>query len=385
MASRPDGNLEPRTSRLWLVGVAAGVILMAVGSYVLISARNAARPRLLFDQADLVWPSDPVRALVLLDESIKVAGGQFAEAQLLKCRVLVKRGQIAGAAAEFSAIVDWPDDQRSQWISRLKDLVDTEYEAVEEKLALEHCEKFSQLVPESPVPWLISASILHMNSESLRALDAYRKAFACELPPKERLRISYQIVTLTLNAGDLPGARQQLGQLLKLEQSLRSSDKELVSEADEQAFQVLQASLLYREQSIPESLLALNKLLVKWPDSLGGRLLRGDIYLEQGRFEEAAEDLKHAVELNPFETRGHYKLGQAYLGLKRGEKARECLNRSHELTLLQVKIRQLQEEYFNDPTNAEVAKQLAELNTQRGSKGLADYWTRAASRAARRP
>ena len=360
-------KLRPVVFILVAIGVAAAVFAMVW--------RTAPDPQQMLDQAAYACETYPARGLPLVEASIQAAGGRFTEAQLVKCRLLVQLDRAEDAAKCFSAIADWPERERAKWLPRLEELVATEFELVEEKQALEHCEKFAQLAPESPIPWLISASIYHLNAQPLRALEAYRKAFARQPAPKEMLRISFQIVTLELHTGEIPAARKQLDYLLKL-----AEDTSLLSDGDAEGFQVLEATVLYREQAAAAALQLLDQFLAKSPNSLSALLLRGTIYLDQRKFDEAVNDLNDVVRLNPFESKAHYKLGQAYLGLKQTENAQSHLDKSHQLTLVQVKILQLQEEYFNDPTNRQLTAKLAELNDQLGDKKMADYWRRNANR-----
>ena len=180
---------------------------------------------------------------------------------------------------------------------RLQELVQTEYELKQQHLAIVHCEKFAALVPESPIPWQISASIFHQAQRLQQAMDAYRQALSRDPDRQEKMRISYQIVLLTLHMGDISGARQQLDQLLKL-----AAGPPPPNDSDVASIGVLEAQVLYRESAVSAALEALDRVLSKWPESAGGRLLRGSIYLEQGKAEEALVDLTGAVEAFPFES-----------------------------------------------------------------------------------
>ena len=68
------------------------------------------------------------------------------------------------------------------------------------------------------------------------------------------------------------------------------------------------------------------QMVAKKPDGFLGRYGLGDKLLKEGEnFEEAAEHLRVAVELDPVHVASHFALGRALAGLKRNEEAKAVL------------------------------------------------------------
>ncbi len=71
---------------------------------------------------------------------------------------------------------------------------------------------------------------------------------------------------------------------------------------------------------------AFRQMVAKKPDGFLGRYGLGNKILEAGgNFEEAAEHLRVAVQLDPVHVASHFALGRALAGLKRNDEAKTVL------------------------------------------------------------
>ena len=101
--------------RWWTYG--AVVMLLATGGFAVFRWAMPRSPQVLLDLAMDASLSDAERGLSMLEQSILAAGGQFAEAQLIRCLMLVKMGRAQEAEQGFAEIKVWPVDQRrSKWL-----------------------------------------------------------------------------------------------------------------------------------------------------------------------------------------------------------------------------------------------------------------------------
>jgi len=301
------------------------------------------------------------KAMQLTDKSIQVAGGQFTEGQLFKCRLLLDSGEVETAQALFAEIRDWPEDEKENWQIQLQAFVEAEYLLGYHKKVLEHCALYAKLAPQEPTPWLIQASIHHEGEKAAPALSAYQEGLDRDPPDTEKARVSFQMAELLLLQGEPVKARQRL-------ESLTGEQK-----ADPD-FQLLIARSFYEQQRFEEALAVLNSLLRKSRGYPGAVLYRGMIALEQDNVEQALPDLIAAVESRPHDPLGRQKLGQAYA--KKGNEAmsKEHLDAFDRLTKLQTQARKLESQLFDDPSNKELREQLAEIADQQGKLDRARYW-----------
>ncbi|MEO8493525.1 MAG: tetratricopeptide repeat protein [Planctomycetota bacterium] len=249
----------------------------------------------------------------------------------------------------------------SQQEAVLRALVSLEYELEEYDAVLTYCQELAQLAPADSLPWLVSAGIYHENEQVSEALNAYRQALRRDLPAGEVSRVRYQIADLSLFIGDLPAARQAVDQLL-------------AEPPTSPAIELLHARLLRNEGERREALIVVNRILSTNHDSPSALLLRGEIYLDDGQFVQAAEDLEQVIGSSPFDFRAHYKLAQAYLRSGEREKAQIHLAKSRQLTDIIGEIQVLLFQVRQDPSNRQLRLRLADLSDQQGDTETAEYW-----------
>lgn len=397
MTNTPDGqSLEPirppRTTAIAWVLIAA--ILTLAGIVVVLATQLRPSPEKQLAQALILETSDPHQALGLLDACIQASGGDSPDAQIVRCRVLLHLRRSEEAFASFQRLAR-PTEARSGELVRLahvahvagklsfaqrvfeaagpaalsdpvvlREWIDVVYQQEDRTETIRLCREYARLVPEEPFPWLVSASIHHENNSGSLAIDDYREALRRKLPESEAARVRFQLVSLLLERGDIPEARQHCDQLLKA--NVDANSDELVA--------IINAELLFREGDFEKSAKVVETVLKKNPESQVALMIRGFLKFESGNFPDAIEDLQGVVQKDPYNQRAHYKLGQALQKTQQTEAAAIHFRRSEELVKLSSEIMVVSNLLANQPGNRGLQLKLAELNEQRGNLREATRW-----------
>lgn len=397
MTASPPAASPSRNRSIWIIG--GLLIALTICGWIWWGAPTP-EAELHTAQAQI---NHPDRALALVRSSIQAAGGEFPEAQVFECRLLLKLNRNRDAILAFKSIANpqacppeelsllgdqavashelvlasqaylaVPKDVIGKDSSRLKRLIYALYtrenNAGFEDTILTLCRDYAPLAPEDPFPWLISSSLYHERGVPNAAVEAYRAALKCPLPPEETYRVRLQLAELALLLGDLRLAREQAEALETTAHSVEAQN----------AIHGLNAELLIREGHFQKALPILDQLIEKRPQWGKTLALRGRCYYELQDFAKTVRDLSAAVEIDPFDQQSHYLLGQAFLRQKDTIQANRHLNRSRELTDLMAQILTLENQLRNDLYNRELKLRLAELNEKRGDREKAAAWRRGA-------
>jgi len=347
--------------------------------------------RQLYQQARELLPSDPGQADALLIRSIDAAGGNFPEAQLLRCRLLGAQGrwiealggftliadtskcpaeELAGLAQEAAAanellLAEKAGDaavqqkpQREEW---LRPLVSVKYRLKKFDDLLKLTRQWSEASPGNPQPWEITAQTCKEMMRMQEAIDAYREAIQRTTDREQILRFRGDLLNLLIDAGDVEGARAEMDILLA---APPVTDK----------LRTRHAHLLRLEGDSPAALREIEEVLKTSPDSIAALMLHGILLLDEGQVEPAAADLERVVRADRYNKEAHYKLAQAYLRLNQPEKAQPHLEQSERLTEMSIEILNLIGKAKEDPDNAAIRSQIAKLYEQIGQPELAAQW-----------
>lgn len=403
MTNTPDGlSADPiRTprsaARVWML---IAMILTLVGIVVILAIQLRPSPENQLAQALILETSDPHQSLHLLDACINASGGNAPIAQVVRCRVLLHLRRSDEAFASFQRIAR-PTEAGSDNLLRLahaahvagnlpfaqrvfemagpaalsnpvvlREWIDVVYQQEDRTETIRLCREYAKLVPEESFPWLVSASIHHENNSGSLAIDDYREALRRKLPDAEAARVRFQLVSLLMERGDIPEARQHCDLLLKA--SVDANSNELVA--------IINAELLFREGNFEKSTEVVETLLKKNPNSLVALMIRGFLKFESGKFPEAIEDLRGVVQKDPYNQRAHYKLGQALQKTQQTEAAAIHFQRSEELVKLSSEIMVVSNLLANQPGDRSLRQKLAELNEQRGNVREAARWRKQVAR-----
>ena len=403
MTNTPDGlSADPiRTprsaARVWML---IAMILTLVGIVVILAIQLRPSPENQLAQALILETSDPHQSLHLLDACINASGGNAPIAQVVRCRVLLHLRRSDEAFASFQRIAR-PTEAGSDNLLRLahaahvagnlpfaqrvfemagpavlsnpvvlREWIDVVYQQEDRTETIRLCREYAKLVPKESFPWLVSASIHHENNSGSLAIDDYREALRRKLPDAEAARVRFQLVSLLMERGDIPEARQHCDLLLKA--SVDANSNELVA--------IINAELLFREGNFEKSTEVVETLLKKNPNSLVALMIRGFLKFESGKFPEAIEDLRGVVQKDPYNQRAHYKLGQALQKTQQTEAAAIHFQRSEELVKLSSEIMVVSNLLANQPGDRSLRQKLAELNEQRGNVREAARWRKQVAR-----
>lgn len=329
--------------RRWLRWTAIGLLLVACGALWWVRTR----PTAYYRQAMQVWRDDPAQADVLLERSIGAARGSFPAAQLLRCRVLGSLERWPEALGCFSLIenpaaceqeallamageaqragqhlltrlalqsADRPGPEQADCLKAL--LLLERADAQPEKI-LAYCRKLQALDPADPLAWRTEVA-LHQSRKQIRAgLDACRRALEQPLDVQSSRELRSELAGMLIDSGELAEARVELDRLL---------------DANAPPEIILKDSYLLRLEKKPDEALKAVEQAIRLAPSPAAGMLRGILYVDLGRYREAAADLSAVVAAEPANKEAHYKLSQAYFKLNETEAAQRHLNESQHLT-----------------------------------------------------
>lgn len=114
------------------------------------------------------------------------------------------------------------------------------------------------------------------------------------------------------------------------------------------------------------------------PSSHEANLLSGRINLQSGDLELAVTNLKAAIQSDPFDFDAHFLLTAAYRQLGQQEQAEKQFATQETVREFRVKMAELNNRAINNPSDAKVRFELAELCRNFGHIKLARIWKKAA-------
>ncbi len=383
---------------IMLAGIALSV-LVAVGLYR--SATDTPEAQLARARQRT---EHPAQTLAVVRALIQSAQGDFPEAEVFECQLLLRMKKTNEAKSRFAAIrhpeACGPEslallaelaqahgenalaaralfatgDYVQRNPKRLKLLIYVLYSQQDsdepEGRILQLCEEYARLVPDDAFPWLISSSLYHERGVPNLAVRAYRETLQRALPVEEVHRVRMQLVQLELLLGELKQAREHCNALLQ----------ETRDPAALKMVTAMHAELLQREGQPAEALALLDKLLAETPEWTKARALRGRCRFELQDYAGAVSDLSTAVRQNEFDQQTHYVLAQAYRQLKETARADAHFDRSRELSDIGAQILTLESQLRNDLYNRDLKLRLADLNDKLGDKEKAAAWRRGAQK-----
>ncbi len=349
----------------------------------------------------------PKTQLAAVRALIESAHGEFPDAQLYECQLLLRFNRLDAARSRFDALPH-PEqcdfDQLTQLAEqaqaaghsglaahillsaeqrvrqhplKLKLLIYALYTQENgeepEGRVLQLCEDYARLAPDDAFPWLVCSSLYHERGVPNLAVQAYREALQRPLPPVESHRVRAQLIQLELLLGELPQAREHCDSLL---QTTRDP-------ASLKVVQAMNAELLQREGHPAEAIAILDELLAADSGWFKARALRGRCRFDLGDLPGAIADLSEAVQKNDFDQQSHYLLAQAYQKQKEEQRAAVHWKRSRELNQIGAEILVLENRLRNDLYNRDLKLKLAELNEELGNTEKASAWRRGATMSSR--
>src|SRR5262249_27043320 len=107
--------------------------------------------------------------------------------------------------------------------------------------------------------------------------------------------------------------------------------------------------------------------------------LRAILYLDMGRYQEAADDLQVALEDEPFDEIAHFKLAEAFRGLGNAARATRHFQIAAEIKQKRLRITDLLVQVERKPDDRAACAELGELYRDLNDTGRAQKWEQQAA------
>jgi len=219
------------------------------------------------------------------------------ESEKVLAKDLIRLGDLEPAAAHLQALSHRNANDQEAWY-----LIGEVYM----QLAEQALGKMKAIDPDSEIVHEISGEIMESMKNYDGALLEYKKA-AEKAPQKSGVHYKLGNVYWTIGQWD---------------EANREFEAELTNDPYNCNAQALLADILISQKmQFEDGLTQLNKALGACPNLVLGRIDRGRTLLKLNRPQEAVEDLKSAVQLDPDDSRPHFFLSQAYRSLARTQDA----------------------------------------------------------------
>lgn len=374
--SPPSAPQHPRWDwRYVRLGLLA--VILALGGAVLWHSHQ--RPKRLYEEALTLSPFDPIEADRHLEEAIASAGGDYPEAQLLRCQLLARQGLWDEALGGFSEIRDPsklpPHDlaelaemARSSGVfvlaefalkaaktpgpdlpNVLRQSIRLHLETDHSDQALKECRELLELVPDDAVAWQVQGAI-HLDRKRLpEAEAAFREALVRTPAVDQQSSMREQLIRVLLDAGRAEEARKELD-LLRSAGTLTPETQLMDAYADR---------LLGRWEAAHATV---DWLLSNAPASeMQARLLRGMLWIDQGQPAQAVPDLEQVISQQPYNKEAQNKLAQAYRKLNQPERALPHAEAAQRLTEYAEELLRVEDKLNLEPKNEAARQRVAEL------------------------
>lgn len=350
-----------------MVGIVAAVYWVFEGAYPnYVSAR-----RLLVE--------NPRMCVQLADRAIMKAGGDYPKAQLLQCQALAATGEWDAALGGFTLIrspsrcssaelLDLAEKALAARQMQLADLViqaarvpGLDFSRATEMLvslklqrnlrddALELCREWQMAAPNDALPWAVAAEVEMTQFDLAAAIADYQAALKRSPDSVLELSIRVSLAKLLVHTGNVAAARLQFDRLLQVGPVARDVRLSYVQ-------------LLRMEGRFDDALTEAQRHIDdvgKEPEALKQRAM---VEVDQGRLKEALVDLKASITGNEFDIAAHHLIAQVYLRQGEAELAQPHLDRSRRMTEATFRISELHDILRTEPNNAELRRELKELN-----------------------
>jgi tetratricopeptide (TPR) repeat protein len=358
-------------------------------------------PLQLVNQGRNVIGKDPVEAERLFRRAVSRSGGRHADARLALCGVLARKGAwdealplFVGsdqAAARADLLLEfgraaYQAGQRGPALAALQEvrrrgtpesasaleiLMADYHERQQQGELLKGARELTRLEPDNPARWAGLIGLLRAMSMDAECLATIRTAMQQRIPDDFRHELRHQLVDRLIVMGDAAAASGELAQLKRQEgmsQRVRRHEIELFRLEGK-----LEAALKSIAAGFPN--------LEKQPDLFA---LRGAVYLDLAKFDEAAADLERAVVHKTSDEESQFKLAEAYRSLGRRELAAHHRELAKAIYRRRILINKLLKKLPIEPDNPQLYRQLAELHRELDEPESAEKWERRAARLAAR-
>lgn len=377
-----------RVRRIWIGATVLGCLIAVITWWLL---RPSAEQ--LLDRGVAEMRRDPVAGERWLRQAIAIRGGDFAEAEITLCRLLLRRGAWRETESEFDRIniagcsseqllsfgrEALPTRSRSRGLTALEAVrarTDRDAVAALELLAADYqlwgqralligvSRRLTLLQPDNPK--YRAALIEHLmnfgrQSECLEAIrDALRHGFSVD----QRRSLQNLLVQQLIDQGDTSAARREWNVFRNLEgESIRLRGQEVY--------------LCRLEGRLDQAIQIATSITEEAPDLIFAHFTRGIVLLDFRRFEEAARELERTIAAQPFNAQARFKLSEACRGLGRDEEAAEHRKIAAEIVDKQKRISALLKMREEGRHDEQLYQELQQLSRDLGDEATANIWAR---------
>ncbi|REJ94706.1 MAG: tetratricopeptide repeat protein [Planctomycetota bacterium] len=141
----------------------------------------------------------------------------------------------------------------------------------------------------------------------------------------------------------------------------------------------LRANCLVALGQVREARALLRDILERRPDHRDALLLRGELAVADGREEGAIDDFQRILDSDAHDFEARYELAQAFAALGDVERQKSELKRMEESRGLVLRLARLSSQAIEEPYNAGLRTELANVCRELGKTELAEMWARAAA------
>jgi tetratricopeptide (TPR) repeat protein len=354
-------------------------------------------PARLLERGMTIGRRDPARGESLLRRAIDAAGGTYPDAEAGLCLFLARRGDWDAASSRFAALdrESCRSDlllafgrealragRRTEGLAALEslgardsrecipalELLMAEYrEWGQQDELIAVARRLTQKEPDNPERWAALVALLKAMYRDSECLEAVREAMKHEFPSEYQNAFRHRLIQQLIVQGASAAAWKELSTL---------------KETEEESLQIRGYEVdLYRlDGKLDKALETITAVFPQIQESPLAYYTRGVVYLDLGRFEEAARDLERVVAAQPFDARAHFKLAEACRSLGREEPARLHRELAAAISAKRNRINELLKRRVSDRDDPQICEELAELYGDLGEHDAARQWRQRAAR-----
>ena len=335
---------------------------------------------------------DPVFAAQLFHRAVNAAGGDYPDAKIALCRLLLRKTSRQEAASLFTAtnceecrtdlLLGFGRDalrleQRREGLAALEsvarrsgreklvalELLMSDYQEWGQRLKqLQTAESLIELQIQNPQRW---ADVIELQTSMARESECatIRRALQQDFPVEFRSHLQNSLIQQLVNQGDALGARRELEKLRKLEgDSLRVRGSDVY--------------VCRLEGDLEKSLQIVTTIVDDAPGLPFPRFTRGVVLLDLRKFNDAINDLERVIASQPFNAPAHFKLSEAYRGSGNDDLAAKHQRIASEISGKQIRMTSLLKQRDEDPYDPLIYRELEQLHREQGDLEAARLWHR---------
>lgn len=372
------------------MGVVVAVVMTVVGIWCYMSPGRWLR------QAELVLGSDPAQADALAESALNANTGKASQAWLIRCRAQLALGKPLEALGAY-ALIKQPDQCAvSDWCALIEEaqaahhtllsdmalsvvlrlgserariltmVLPLKANTLSEPEVLELVEELRRLAGTSAESWRAIGVTEQIRGRFAESLEAYRQAVTqSDVSQKIGVSSRRELAQLLIVLGQFSAAEPLVAETLDAQVTCSEDQLRLA--------QLRQAT---GDQVTAEKLL--NELLLKEPDNLPARLLRGTLFVGLQQLTKAQADFEQCLRIAPFHDEAHYRMSQILRRQGDSVGSAKHLLESRRLANLKLRVLEVNRHRETAPQDTKLMDELANLYDALGQPRTSAEWKRAA-------